>query len=402
MTVALLSGIGVHAIISVCASVDEDAVKRKKDRAPARGLDDLVSQAQQHVERGELADAEARYREALAIAPDHLGLLTLLGLLLVERADVDAAVDLLERGRDLAPGFAPIQLALGSAYAAAGHDALAVAAMEAAIRLDTTSTVPLERLAKHHIQARRPREAIGMLRRVLRRDPAHVQAQFLLAGLTENGTGDAVATPPPELIADLFDTYAPTFERHLVEGLQYSVPAALASLLVELDAPAERSWRVLDLGCGTGLVGAVLRAHARELIGVDLSPRMLVRARQRDVYDELHCEDIVSVLARSRGLDVVVAADVFIYVGALEATFAACAAALGPGSLFAFSVERGRSENFVLQPTLRYAHSDAYVRRLASEHAFVVERCEPSILRVDNGEPAHGLLYVLRATTRRA
>jgi predicted TPR repeat methyltransferase len=95
-------------------------------------------------------------------------------------------------------------------------------------------------------------------------------------------------------------------------------------------------------------------------------------------------------------VDVIVAADVFIYVGALEATFAACAEALRPGGLLAFSIERSEGEDVVLQSTLRYAQSDSYVRRLASAHGFAVERGEPSVLRVEHGEPTHGILYVLR------
>jgi predicted TPR repeat methyltransferase len=365
---------------------------RKKARPEP---DELLASAQQHAERGELAAAEALYREALAMAPDHLGALTLLGLLLVDRGD-DGAIDLLERARDGAPGFAPVHLALGSAYAAAGHDALAVTAMETAIKLDTTSTVPLERLAKHHIQARRPREAIGLLRRILRRDPAHARARFLLAGLTGDRSTTNVDSPPPEVIADLFDTYAASFEQHLVADLQYRVPEALAALVAGLGAPSDRSWRVLDLGCGTGLAGAALRAHASELIGVDLSPRMVSRARQRAIYDELHCEDLIATLARTTDVDLIVAADVFIYVGVLDATIAACAKALRSGGLLAFSVERSTSDDVVLQPTLRYAHAGAYIERLANAHALVVECAEPTTLRVDHGNPCAGVLYVLR------
>jgi predicted TPR repeat methyltransferase len=372
------------------------SMTRKKGRPAARGPDELMALGQAHAERGELAEAETRYREALALIPDHLGALTLLGLLLIDREELDGAIDLLERARELAPGFAPVQLALGSAYAATGHDELAVAAMETAIKLDTTSTVPLERLAKHHIRARRAREAIGLLRRILRRDPSHAQARFLLAGLTGEPPATKGESPPPELIADLFDTYAARFDQHLTESLQYGVPKSLAALVAATGATADGSWLVLDLGCGTGLAGLELRPYAKTLVGSDLSPRMITRARERRLYDELHCEDLAATLERARDVDLIVAADVFIYVGALDATFAGCATALRAGGLLAFSVERSESDDVVLQSTLRYVHSDAYVRGLASQHGLVVERAEPSILRIDNGTPVHGILYVMR------
>ena len=368
-------------------------MSRKKAKPPARTPDELLAAGQQHAERGELTQAQACYREALATAPDHLGALSLLGLLLVELGDVDGAIDLLAHARELAPGFAPIHLALGGAYAAAGFDDLAVGAMEAAIKIDATSTVPLERLAKHHILMRRSREAIGLLRRVLRRDPSHAQARFLLAGLTGERS-EVVDAPPSDWIADLFNTYAGSFDRHLTEELQYAVPASLTALIAGLGVAADASRRVVDLGCGTGLAGVELRGYARTLIGSDLSARMIARARHRAIYDELQCEDLTATLAREREVDLIVAADVFIYVGPLEATFAACATALRPGGLLAFSVERG-DDAVALRPTLRYAHSDAYVRGLASTHGYTVERAEASVLRVDNGEPVHGMLYVL-------
>jgi predicted TPR repeat methyltransferase len=373
--------------------------RRPKKDKPADSIDELVDEAREHAQRGDLAGAETRYRAALAKGPDHIGVLTLLGILLVDRENVDAAIDVLERAREVAPEFPPVQLALGSAYAAAGHEELAVTAMETAIKLDSTTTLPLERLAKLHIAARRPREAIGLLRRILRRDPDHADAKFLLAGLTGERTNDAhrVAVPPPELIADLFDTYAPKFDQHLVDVLAYSVPKSLAALIAGLGVKADRSARVVDLGCGTGLAGVELRAYANVLVGSDLSPRMIARARERGIYDELHVEDLGATLARERDVDLIIAADVFIYVGVLEATFAGCASALRAGGLLAFSVERSDTQDVVLQTTLRYSHSDAYIRGLASTHGFSVEKAEPTVVRLDHeNQPIHGVLYILR------
>ena len=152
----------------------------------------------------------------------------------------------------------------------------------------------------------------------------------------------------------------------------------------------------MDLGCGTGLAGVELRAYARTLIGSDLSTRMIARARERGIYDELHVEDLATTLARARDVDLIVAADVFVYVGALDATFAACAGALRSSGLFAFSIERSGGNDVVLQPTLRYAHGGAYIAGLASTHGFVVARSEPSIIRIDRGKPVDGVIYLLR------
>ncbi|MBL9014968.1 MAG: tetratricopeptide repeat protein [Myxococcales bacterium] len=366
-------------------------MKRKKAKV---GADELLALGQQHAERGELDEAVACFEKAIAIAPDHPPALCLLGLTLIDRDDHTGAIEVLERASAIAPAFAPVQLALGSAYSAVGEDHLATTAMETALQLDDTSPIPLERLAKHHLRNGRTREAIGCLRRVLRRDPGHAQAKYLLAGLTGEQTPEVIAHPPDDLIGELFDSYASSFDEHLTKGLHYDVPAQLARLL---GLPSDRSRVIVDLGCGTGLVGAQLRPAASTLIGSDLSARMLARARTRAVYDELHREDLLATLARVQDADVIVAADVFIYVGVLDATFAACATALRPGGRLAFSIEKSEADDVALLTTLRYAHAPAYIERLAAAHGFAIERAEPSVLRVDKDAPIHGLLYVLEA-----
>jgi predicted TPR repeat methyltransferase len=368
--------------------------KKKKGRPTPASADELIALGRQHAERGDFVEAEIRFREAIAAAPGHLHAITLLGLLLIDYDQANAAIDVLEPARDAAPHFAPIQLALGSAYAMAGHDEIAVAAMETAIKLDSTNTLALERLAKHHVRAGRPREAIGVIRRILRRDPANQHANFLMSALAPSGETTPLAQPP-ELVAELFDSYATTFDKHL-DGLEYRVPKALAELVAAVEPPPAGGWMIVDLGCGTGLAGVELRGFARTLIGGDLSPRMIARANERAIYDELHVEDLAATLARVRDVDLLVAADVFIYIGALEATMAACAAALRPGGLLAFSTELSSGEDIVLHPTLRYAHSESYLLGLARTHGLAVERAEPQILRVEKGQPVHGVLHVLR------
>jgi predicted TPR repeat methyltransferase len=368
-------------------------VKRKKEKRPARSLEDLLVLAKDHATRGELAEAEARYREALVIAPGHLAVVTLLALVMIDRDNASGAIDLLERAREVAPDFAPVQLALGSAYAMAGHDEIAVAAMEIASKLDSEGTVAFERLAKHHVRSGRPREAIGVLRRLLRREPSNADAQFMLAALT--GEQPAVREHRPALVAELFDSYASTFDAHLAK-LEYDAPRELAALVASVTPPPPRGWFVVDLGCGTGHVGSVFREWARTLIGSDLSPRMIVRAKERALYDELHVEDLRATLERVRDVDLIVAADVFNYLGTLDATLAACATALRPGGILAFSTELGDTDDIALQTTFRYRHSDAYVRGVAEASGFTIERLEPTILRKENDQPARGSLYVLR------
>lgn len=134
-------------------------------------------------------------------------------------------------------------------------------------------------------------------------------------------------------MVNLFDWYAEHFDDHLQGRLKYRTPALICEQIFKLDPP--RDLEVLDLGCGTGLCGPLLKPLARAMTGVDLSPNMLEMARKRGLYDELVCSDLIAFLAPHHArFDLVVATDVFIYVGALEAVFQATRTAVRPVCVF--------------------------------------------------------------------
>jgi predicted TPR repeat methyltransferase len=368
-------------------------MKRKKVKPRRRSAADLIAEALALHERGGVAIAEQMYREVLGQEPDHHGALNLLAMILVERNDPASAVTLITRAIAIAPDVAWYHLNLGHAYAAAGLDDRAVEAMQASAGLDLSSAIPRYDLARHHLRHGRPRDALAALHQVIECDPSHERARFLIASLS----GGHVDTAPAGYVVELFDSYAPSFEAHLVNALDYKVPERLAELVAAAGPPG-RAWRVIDLGCGSGLGGVAFRGFARHLIGSDLSPRMVEIARERGVYDELHVEDLTATLRRGGAdVDLVVAADVFIYVGALDESFGAASSALRAGGLFAFSTERCEGDGYRLLPSCRYAHSDGYVRELARRHGFSIREARETILRIENTEPVSGALYLLAA-----
>jgi predicted TPR repeat methyltransferase len=195
---------------------------------------------------------------------------------------------------------------------------------------------------------------------------------------------------------ELFDQCAERFEERLVEKLKYRGPDLLFDL-VERFVPV-RQLDILDLGCGTGLVGARFRPRAHTLTGVDLSPNMLKVARQRQIYDKLICSELVEFLQKqTKSFDLAVAADVFIYFGDLSKVFHTIRGALRDGGFFGFSVEAGEDRDFVLRDTCRYAHSFAYLRRLAEEHGLALEIIESRVIRQQDGADVVGHLAMLRS-----
>lgn len=200
---------------------------------------------------------------------------------------------------------------------------------------------------------------------------------------------------PPAFVEMLFDQYAPRFEASLLNGLDYQGPALIADgLAINVPAPVARA---LDLGCGTGLIGPVLRPYCAHLTGVDLSQPMLDEAQAKGLYDHLAKDDIQNLPLEPARYDVIVAADVFNYLGALERIVGWCVASLAPGGVFIFTVESTDRCDVTLRETRRFAHGRGYVQDLMNAAGFGAVDLRDVALRTDRGVEVRGFCVVARA-----
>jgi predicted TPR repeat methyltransferase len=203
--------------------------------------------------------------------------------------------------------------------------------------------------------------------------------------------GEKLDRAPRDYVIAYFDRFADSFDKQLVEVLGYQVPEKLARLV---GATGKDLPRAVDLGCGTGLAGPHLRAGRSRLVGVDLSPRMLAKAKDRDVYDALVEADLIAFLQQTaERFDLVFAADTIIYLGELTPFFTAAARVTPPGGIVAFNIETTWEAPYLLLPSGRFAHAVAALRSNAAPW-FAVRTSEPVIVRVEANAAVHGGLLI--------
>ncbi len=418
------------------------------------------------LEQGALAAAEASFGASLALLPDRPSSLINLGavrlalgkaaeaLPLLEAAcrldETNAqawscrgkvliamnrkpqALPFLERAVALEPGNAELWLH----YAEVQQDLQllpqALASLDRALALDGNNAIAWSNRGMLLRELQRPKEAAASFEEALARGADASLNQFYLASVRSGTHGDAaqntvasqgaagvpasvpVSLPtsaPRAYVEQLFDSYADDFAIHLVQALHYRGHERLVERLVQLHPG--RFDKALDIGCGSGLCGPLLRPRCGRLDGLDISSAMVEKARQTGMYDHLFHADAVEYLRASsspRPYDLILAADVFNYVGALEPVFAAVHKALAAGGRFCFTVEaideaqvganavQDGAADLQLLPSLRYAHSEPYVRRVANTHGYAIDEISREALREDQGGVVSALYVFLTRT----
>lgn len=376
-------------------------------------------------EKGQLEDAAGRYQAALALVPGRPSVLANLGVTQCRLGRWPEAVATLTQATRADPAHRDAWVALGLSQEALSNWAGAAHALQQGVKLGASTAQIQLSLALCLLRLEQPDEALKALDQALALDPTLAEAwsqrgsvlrdagqyaeaarcfeQALAHGgdetlhrfyLASVRAGEATpAQPPRAYVEALFDDYAHDFQTHLVQHLKYQ---AHETLLAPLRVGGQRFPLVLDLGCGTGLCGQLIRPHADAVDGVDLAQAMVEQARTSGAYRRVEQGDLIGFLrSQTEPADLVIAADVFIYVGALDEVFAAVRQRLQPGGCFAFSVElAGEGQELQLRPSLRYAHSLSYVERLAKTHGFRVRQTWQAPLREDQRKPVMGL-YVL-------
>jgi predicted TPR repeat methyltransferase len=307
------------------------------------------------------------------------------------------ALPVFERLTQLQADHAEAWFRRGQTLQALGRHTDALPCYERALALDDTLAQAWSNRGGILKDLKRGDEAAACYERAIAHGADPELHRWYLASLR----GDAApGAAPKAYVEGLFDDYADSFDTHLTQVLNYRTPSVLVEHLRRLHPPPFRS--ALDLGCGTGLVAPLLGGLAAHVDGIDLSQRMLDKARELSIYDRLVKADVVEHLnATERRYDLVLSADVVPYLGDLAPLYAGVRRVIEPGGVFCFSAERGDDDGppppFALRATMRYAHREDYLRDLATRHDFAIAAIVQQVLREDQGRPIDGLIVYLRA-----
>jgi len=428
----------------------------------------LAELAASHRKGGRLGQAEQTLREAIALDPGHFGARNNLGSLLHESGRIAEATEQFVQAFRINPKDITVAINLGIALSSQHRFTESVILYREALALNPASPEAHFNLAKSLTQLAEYDEAEQHFVAALQLNPRHWDARVefgltlldrgkiveafeqaqVLAGaenepnfphwnfgilLARAGCPDgaklcfenhrarfpadadkvamllaSVGGALPERASDrqielLYSARAGKWDQGAEGQTGYQGHRLVAAALDELSTASVDT--IVDAGCGTGLVGELVRAKARRLVGIDMSEAMLVQARQKNIYDQLICGDLLDYLtSHAQSCDMIASAATLIHFGDLDPVFAAAAQCLRAGGLFAFTLFPNDDDpEAVAVGTLNglaqggcFRHGDGYVMRTAAKHGFSVPLLRREAHEFVRKVPLPGTIAVLR------
>ena len=241
----------------------------------------------------------------------------------------------------------------------------------------------LNNLAAIAIRSNQKPRAIALLKQALALTPNDTASQHMLNALEGTNKNPTLST---EYAANLFNNYALQYDQHMQRHLKYQIPQHLAQVCLDLTITSVDN--TLDLGCGTGLCGNILRPLTKKLIGVDIAAKMLDQARNKGDYDELIQSEILAFLQQyHQHYDLIISADTLPYFAELEALFTEINQHLTPKGYFIFSTEISTTLPWQLQPSARFSHHLDYLKKRCEDNGWRIDYCQEVVARLQEDKP---------------
>ena len=371
-----------------------DLLTRSLDLAPGN-VSAINNLGNVYREVGKLERAEECYRDVLKIAPRHADTLINLAISLRGLNKKDDALATIKQAIEANPTHPLAWHNLGNIYRDLRQLDDAFFAYQQSEQLDPKNDKSSMEIARILALTGRREEAVKVLKRLVDRKPDDVVVQHMLASISGDNIPDRASDA---YVRKTFDSFAASFDESLAR-LEYKAPRLVADQVISFAGDSKLD--ILDLGCGTGLCGPLLRPFANRLVGVDLSEGMLVRAKRREVYDDLAENELTAYLLETDAeFGAIICVDTFVYFGKLDEAVVAAEKRLLPGGIFVFTVERHEEdvseEAYRLQYHGRYSHTQEYLTQTVADAGLILDHIAQIVPRTESGKPVAGTLVVAR------
>lgn len=278
----------------------------------------------------------------------------------------------------------------GVAQMALGHLNEAILLFDHILELENTHTSSLNNLAAIYLKLEQKAKAKEYLELALMINPQDTISAHMLHALNK----DKQAATTPEYAHNLFNNYALYYDQHMKGTLNYSIPQHIARVVHQLELPTNN--HTLDLGCGTGLTGVVLRELSKHLTGVDIAGKMLAQAKAKEIYDNLVEAELNQFLEQNKATyDLIVAADVLPYFGDLNTLFHTIHQHLKSKGYFIFTTEISMENPWSLETSARFSHHPDYIKELVEQNQFQLVKQEKIPGRIQEQRVLEVMLYIL-------
>ena len=347
-------------------------------------------------DQGKLDEAIEAFTKAISIRPDYAEAYSNIGNALEDQGKLDEAIEAYTKALSINPYDAGAHNNMGNALKAQGKLEQAIQSYKKMLSIKSDYAEAHFNIGIALREQGKLEEAIEAYNKALSIKPDYGSAKHMLSALTGNTT----KAPPREYVENLFDLYSQRFESSLVSELGYKIPKLIKDILVEPDRNVSLG-SVLDLGCGTGLLGAEIRKYSSKLEGIDVSNNMLEIATKKNVYDKLSHLDITEYLySEPLDFDYYIALDVFIYVGDLTEIFRLIKSRNKQSGHLVFSTEHTELDGYHILKSGRYSHSKSYIESLCVEFEYNISYFSTVNLRKEKGRFLIGGIYMLDFTKK--
>jgi len=279
---------------------------------------------------------------------------------------------------------------LAYSYKGMGNNKEAINNLLNAIKIEKDSSKIYFNLAEMFLSIGDLNNSKKFFSKTIELDQNHEAANFKKKLLNGKFTGEF----PINYLKNYFNDYAETFEKHLITNLHYSIPIVFSNIINDKYGINYSFKKILDLGCGTGLCGNQIKNNYQSLTGIDISMEMLKKAKEKSIYSELQCCDIINFLTKTNEkYELIIAGDVLIYIGNLSELFRLCSNVMTENARFIFSIEVEKTKNYSAKLTGRYSHNYNYIKKLTQQNNLMIEFSENTKIRKEKNNWVIGKVF---------